>query len=362
MQFFSLRLIVLLCLVLAACNTPNQQEEASANSHDTITQTDFGNILIVTADEKYKTLRVKTTDSDLRKILSEDTIALSQREGVLCQNKAKNPETHYGFQARDDLSKYYFAFYKGSLMKEEYEWCRLYEYDASLEEWTQLIDFGEIYEPIWKYVDGKSAIVYVDQKSGTLLSYHLGNKNIDTLRKVNIDVREHALEAKDGQIKLSYKEDEQVKQIRYNFSDQTLEEETMAPANGFSSIYQEYVLQVYFKNIEEQGFRLYQEGKLIADQPFTVGNVNSFWNESGNFYLLGEESIFMMNTKLDTLSTIKLNSPFIYNVLEEQVLAHERKEADKGEIQPYLLPKDLSTKQATQILENTEWTLLVREI
>lgn len=362
MQFFSLRLIVLLCLALATCKPTSQQEEAYTTSQDTTAQTDFGHTLIVTADEKYKMLRVKTTDSDLRKTLSEDTVALSKREGVLCQNKAKNPETHYGFQARDDLSKYYFAFYKGSLMKEAYEWCRLYEYDPSLEEWTQLIDFGKIYEPIWKYVEGQHAIVYVDQNSGTLLSYHLNSKNIDTLRKVNIDVREHALEANNEQIKLTYIEDEQVKQIRYNFSAQTLEEEVIAAANGFSSIHQEYVLQVYFKNIEEQGFRLYQKGKLIADQPFTVGNVNSFWNENDNFYLLGEESIFMMNTELDTLATIKLTSPFIYNVLTEQVLAHERKEADKGGIQPYLLPKDLSNKEATQLLENAEWTLLVREI
>lgn len=362
MQFFSLQRIVLLCLILAACNSPNQQEEASTPSHDTTAQTDFGKTLIVTANEKYKMLRMKTTDADLQQTLSEDTVALSNREGVLCQNKAKNPETHYGFQARDDLSKYYFAFYKGSLMKEEYNWCRLYEYDPSLEEWTQLIDFGEIYEPIWKYVEGQRAIVYIDQNSGTLLSYQLDNKNIDTLRKVNIDVREHALEASNGQIKLSYIKDEQVKQIRYNFSDQTLEEKTIAAANGFSSIHQEFVLQVYFKNTEEQGFRLYKEGELIADQPFTIGNVNSFWNENDNFYLLGEKSVFMMNTKLDTLATAKLNSPFIYNVLEKRVLAHERKEADKGEIQPYLLPKDLSAKEGTQILENAEWTLLVREI
>ncbi|MDF9799945.1 hypothetical protein OKW21_005208 [Catalinimonas alkaloidigena] len=362
MQFFCLKFTTLLCLALAACNAPNQQEEGFGTSHKTSAHTASENTLIVTADEKYKVLRVKTTDPSLQKPIYEDTVTLGNRAGVLCQNKAKNPETHYGFQVRDDLSKYYFAFYKGSLMKEEYEWCRLYAYDPSHEKWTQLIDFGEIYEPIWKYVEGQNAIVYIDRSSGTLLSYQLDNKNIDTLRKVNVDVREHVFEAKDGQIKLSYIENDQVKQIRYNLSDQTLEEEIIAHADGFSSIHQEYVLQVYFENSEEQGFRLYHEGKLIADQPFTVGNVNSFWNENDSFYLLGEEHIFMMNTELDTLASAKLNSPFIYNVLEKQVLAHERKVADKGEIQPYLLPKDLSVKQATQILENARWVLLVREI
>ena len=332
----------------------NKQDEAGSKAEATV--------LIVTASEKYESLMIKTVGNNMDNFVFRDTVDLGSREGIFCQNIPKNPGTHYGFQTSEDLSSYFIAMYKGNMMQQKFAWCRLYKYSPANEEWTQLISFGKVHQPIWKYVEEAGAIVYYDKNAGLLLSHRLKNGATDTIRALNIDVRQHALSSVNGQVQLTYVDEGQVRRLIYESSSGEVEEEVLAEAEDFSSTYQAYVLQLYFTDPENQGFRLYKDKELIADQPFTVGNVNSFWNESGQFYLQGEKEIFLMNPQLDTLEQRQMNSPFIYNVLDQHVIAHERSQHDRAQTQAYLLPKDLSGKQQTDLLDSAAWVVLVKNI
>jgi len=360
MYFLFNRLSTLLLVALCSCNAPDPQDASVTKPTEAQTDTPEASVLIVTASEKYESLNIRTTDARLENVYLQDTVQLRDKEGILCQNEAKDPATHYGFQANADLSSYYIAMYQGSMMTETFEWCRLYEYDPAKESWKQLINFGEIYRPIWKYVAETNMIVYVDQASGTLLSYKLEGGSTDTLQEVAVDIRQHAWSETEGAIQLTFATGGQLQQLFYDLSSQQTSVRAMAPISEFSSIYEDYVLQMYYIDPGNQGFRLYENQNMIADQPFTVGNVNSFWNEEGQFYLLGEQNIFLLNPQLDTLGQIALNSPFIFNVLDEYVMAHERQEATAEELQFYKLKKDLSAKEALTIIDDPEWTVLVR--
>lgn len=315
--------------------------------------------LIVTADEKYELLKVKVMDNMLERVRYRDTVRLSGREGILCQNTPKNPEVHYGFQASRKLDRYFLAMYEGSMMRNEFEWCRLYVYKRDSGTWQQLIDFGKIYEPVWKYVEPAQAIVYYDQASGALLKYMLDTGSRDTLTRLSLDSRLHVLRSQGSQLSLGYVAAGKLRRLAYDLQSGEIQEEVLADVEDFSSIHRDYVLQTFFKGEGNQGIRLYQDGKQIAEQPFVIGNVNSFWNRKEQFYLTGEDAVFLMNPQLDTLGQIALGSPFIYNVLDEYVLAHSRTDTI---VQPYLLARDLSGKQPTTILEGAAWTLLVREM
>jgi hypothetical protein len=362
MYFLFNRLTTLLLVALFSCNAPDPQDASETKPTEEQANTAEASVLIVTASERYESLKIRTTDAQLENVYLQDTVQLRDREGILCQNEAKDPATHYGFQANPDLSRYYIAMYQGSMMTETFEWCRLYEYDPEKESWKQLINFGEIYRPIWKYVAETNVIIYVDQVSSTLLSYKLENGRTDTLQEVAVDIRQHAWSETEGAIQLTFATGGQLQQLSYDLGSEQTSVKTTAPISEFSSIYEDYVLQIYFTDPGNQGFRLYENQDMIADQPFTVGNVNSFWNEDGQFYLLGEKNIFLLNPQLDTLGQIALNRPFIFNVLDEYVMAHERQEAAGGELQFYKLKKDLSAKETLSIMEDPQWTVLVRGI
>lgn len=364
MHFFGRLTAFIFLSILIACGSAEQdaQNATTDKERKNSDNTEEATALIVTASEKYESLMVKTVGNAMENVNSRDTVDLRSQEGVLCQNRPRNPEVHYGFQASQDLSRYFIAMYEGNMMRQEFEWCRLYEYNPADDEWIQLISFGNIYRPIWKYVEEADAVVYYDKNAGLLLSHHLEEGTTDTIQALSIENRQHALSSNNGQVQLTYADDGQIRQLTYDTSNENVEEQLLASAEEFSSIYQDYVLQVYFTDPENQGFRLYEGEELIADQPFTVGNVNSFWNEEGQFYLLGEQEIFLMNPQLDTLQRVQMNSPFIYNVLDEYVLAHERSQQDKSETQAFLLTKDLSDKQQTDLLEDAAWTVLVKDI
>ena len=364
-MIFWIRLMACGIMVLnLGCASDGREQNCTSEDKQTNlpTSNNEAGVLIVTASEKYESLMVQTTDNRLEHTIFSDTVDLSSREGILCQNEPKNPDLHYGFQAKSDLSQYFIALYKGNLMKESLEWCRLYAYNPANKSWTQVISFGEVHQPVWKYVEEQNAIVYIDRNSDLLLSHSLEDGTTDTLKEVEIDVRQHAFSTDQGKIQLTYTKDEQVHQLTYNFAEGQLNKRQLASAEQFSSIYHDYMLQVYFTDPGTQGYRLYEADELIAEQAFRVGNVNSFWNKQGQFYLQGENQLFLMNTELDTLGTIALNSPFIYNVLDQYVLAQERSKADKAEAQAYLLSKDLSGKQPTDILNDAAWIVLVRDI
>ena len=364
MHFFSRLTAFTFFSILIGCGSveQNTQTPGIENGNDNSSNTEEATALIVTASEKYESLMIKTVGNAMDDANFRDTVDLRSREGILCQNKPKNPDTHYGFQANQDLSTYFIAMYEGNIMRQELEWCSLYEYNPVNNEWTRLISFGSIYRPVWKYVEEANAVVYYDKNAGLLLSHHLEDGTTDTIKALSIKNRQHALSSADGQVQLTYANDGQIRQLVYDSGNGKVEEQVLASAEEFSSIYQDYVLQVYFTDPENQGFRLYEDEELIADQAFTVGNVNSFWNGEGQFYLLGEKEIFLMNPQLDTLQQLKMNSPFIYNVLSEHVLAHERSQQDKSETQAFLLSKDLSGKQQTDLLEGAAWTVLVKNI
>lgn len=364
MIFFT-RLIAfgILALSLGCSSTGQEQDNASGGNEAVSPPADIeASVLIVTANEKYESLMVQTTDSGMERTILRDTVDLRSRNGILCQNEPRNPDVHYGFQTKADLSQYFIAMYKGNLMKEELDWCRLYAYDPTDKVWTQLISFGEIHSPIWKYVEEQNAVFYIDRSSDLLLAYSLEDGITDTLGEVQVDVRQHAFRSGQGNIQMTYANEGQIHQLEYDTTSGQLNKSLKAPIDQFSSIHEKYLLQVYYTDPGEQGFRLYEEKDLIADQVFKVGNVNSFWNDQNQFYLQGENHIFLMNTELDTLNTIQLNSPFIYNVLDQHILAHERSQENKAGTQTYLLSKDLSGKQSTDLLEDAAWTVLVKNL
>ncbi|MFP4292726.1 MAG: hypothetical protein ACLFQ0_13905 [Cyclobacteriaceae bacterium] len=362
MHLFQLHLLFICLLMITSCDSGSSSRESKEQQvipQPIMDQEGVSGTLIVTTNEQYQQLYIKVMDNMLQQVRHRDTVDLSIREGIICQNQPKNPGIHYGFQTDNKLQTYYIAMYEGSAVKGTYEWCRLYEYKPSSESWKQLINFGNIHQPIWIYMPTAGKIVYLDTSTTQLKAYDLTSGTDETIAELTIDTKEHALRAEGSEVILSHAVNMQVRELRYDFSSKQLEQQVLAPATDFSSIYQDYVLQTYYKGESEQGFRLYQKGELVVDQPFTIGNVNSFWNSKGQFYLLGEKQIFLMNPQLDTLGQADLNSPFIYNVLDAYIVAHARQQ---DEVIPYLLVKDLSGKQRTTILENAAWNLLVKEL